>query len=260
MLRVFFLAAVCATAHSGTFTTNSVQHYPGGSSCSGDSVTQVLDSCTKLPAVGPLPLYAILTCAGTNAFTINVCASSDCSLCAGASGSTLNCFNLPVPPALGFTSAGNVRVTCGSYTPLTIGLIAVAILILICCIAYILDRLTGCFCDAIRACLRRCRLRELEEAENLLAASSARARQLRAANEKTRADADAIQRDIGKLESELRYARLEAELREMRPAQAIPAPRPPQKPRGGAAAGAVEDGAYGALPEALPNQPLHWST
>ena len=136
-------------------------------------------------------------------------------------------------------------------TPLSIGLIVVAALILLCCIAYLLDRLIWCCIDAtIGACLRCCRQRELQEAEALLAASSARARELRVANVMARADAYAIKRDIEKLEGELKYARLEAELREARQALDRPAPR-----AGAAAeAGAAEDGAY----RALPNQPLHW--
>jgi hypothetical protein len=228
-----------ATALAGVFTTSSVSLYKG-SSCSGTPATQVLDSCTRLSS--DLSVYGILTCASSNSdYTLKACLSSDCSSsCTGATGRNGDCTSLPL-------NAGSVNVTCGVLTPLSIGLIVVASLILLCCIAYLLDRLIWCCIDAtIGACLRCCRQRQVEEAQALLAASSARARELRIANVMARADAYAIKRDIEKLEGELKYARLEAELREARLAQA----------RGGAAAaaGAEEDGAYGALP----NQPMHW--
>ena len=242
-MRLLLLATCTAAALAGVFTTSSVSLYQG-SDCSGASASQVLDTCTRLS--NDLPVYGILTCASSNSdFTLKACLSSDCSsACSGATGKNDVCTSLPL-------DAGSVRVTCGVLTPLSIGLIVVAALVLLCCIAYLLDRLIWCCIDAtIGACLRCCRQRELQEAEALLAASSARARELRVANVMARADAYAIKRDIEKLEGELKYARLEAELREARQALDRPAPRA----GAAAAAGAAEDGAYGALP----NQPLHW--
>ena len=200
MQRVLLLSAWAATvALAGTFTTSAVTFYSSESCSGGSNSINNLDSCKQLPNHNGA--YASLTCSSSTRYTLRVCPSETCSssFCVSVEGDT-NCIGVP---SLFGEQLGSVKVDCGVLTPLSIGLIATAAVILLACVCLCF---CSCMCDTLRGCYERGAA--LEEAESLLAASNAKASQLRLASALARVDAQALKNDVARLEAELLATRV----------------------------------------------------